>query len=545
MDRGGHPDTDRRERRLLAAIVVATALAGLFLRLRHAFAEPLWLDEAYSVFAAGKGFVFLWRVVPKYETHPPFYYALLRCWELAFGDGLAAVRMFGLVAGMMTPPAIAWAAGAAARMLGWPEWSRARLMFAAFALACLSIPLVEMAREVRPYPLMILDYALALRALLALAARRRAALPLASGAFAGYLIVVELMLWLHNLGQLWAAALGLALLVAFVGRRMTVADWVWLAGGHAAVLLLYLPGLRILLDQAPTWVASTWLTFSFATLWTHLAVLYAVPGWQGVAAGALALLAIVALARSAGEARRLLAMLLLLALVPVLLSLGITLAIAPVFITRTMTPVAVPALLLLAIGATAWRGRAGWIGLVAAAMLAANLFAVGWQARAHGPMQDWYGTVAWLGKRFRPGDAILAYPNEGALPMARALRDKGLDWPVRAIPAEVPAFGQGGWYPTGSRGVVSLPRWRLRQIADEPATRALPTIWLLRLGAESYDRGDVFRAELSRGRHIVRRWRDGPIDVIGLGSGPVPRTRQRRVSKRTLTPPPGPDRNRR
>ncbi|WP_174275168.1 hypothetical protein, partial [Sphingomonas bacterium] len=412
---------------------------------------------------------------------------------------------------------------ACGRWLDWPVRRRRRLGLAAFALASLAIPLVEMSREVRPYPLMILLYAVALRALIALAERSRWRAPLIGRAYAAYLLIVELLLWLHNLGPLWAAALGLALLAAVVRRDLRAADWAWLIGGHALMLLGYAPAFVILLDQAPTWIASTWVTFSWATLWPRLAVLYAVPGWQAAAAAALALLGAAALWR-VPRGRRLLAMLLILALVPVLLSIGLTLAVAPVFITRTMTPVAIPTLILFAIGAAGWRRPTAWIGGAAAAMLLANMAAVDFQARRGGPMQDWYGTLDWLKRHMHRGDQIYAYPNEGALPLVRALRDKHLIWPVRAIPGEVPALDQGGWNPTGSRGVVSLPRDRLRAIAEAPATRAIPTIWLLRLGAEAYDPGDMFLEELGRGRHEVRRWRDGAIDIIGLaqGAGPIP-----------------------
>ena len=40
---------------------------------------------------------------------------------------------------------------------------------------------------------------------------------------------------------------------------MRKADWLWLAGGGAIVLLIWLPALLILLDQAPMWVKATWL----------------------------------------------------------------------------------------------------------------------------------------------------------------------------------------------------------------------------------------------------------------------------------------------
>ncbi|WP_174286317.1 hypothetical protein, partial [Sphingomonas bacterium] len=49
-----------------AALLAAAAIAGLMLRYRGIADEPLWLDEAYSAFAADHGWRFLWRVVPKY-----------------------------------------------------------------------------------------------------------------------------------------------------------------------------------------------------------------------------------------------------------------------------------------------------------------------------------------------------------------------------------------------------------------------------------------------------------------------------------------------
>ncbi len=512
-----------RERRMILWAAVGLAIAGLAARGWHLFTAPLWLDEAYSAYAASKSLHFLWHVVPQYETHPPFYYTLLWVWTRLCGDSLIALRALGLVAGLLTPPAIAWTALACGRWLDWPLQLRRRLALAAFGLACLSIPLVEMTREVRPYPLMILIYAVALRAIVALAERSRWKAPLIGRAYVAYLILTALLLWLHNLGPLWAAALGLALFAAVARRSLKPTDWGWLIAGHLLLLAIYAPAFLILLGQAPTWVKSTWLTFSWTHLTDHLLVLYAVPGWQAIAAFVLMLLGSLALARAPGG-RRLLLVLLILAVVPVALSVLISAAIAPVFITRTMTPVAAPTLLLLAIGASGWRKPRAYLALGVAAMLAANMAAVDVQARMGPPMQDWYGTLTWLKKRFRPGDQIYAYPNEGALPLRYAIRDEGLNWPVRPIPADMPAPDVGGWHPTGSRGVISLPRNRLRAIAQEPQTRAVPTIWLLRLGAETYDPGDMFLEELGRDRHEVRRWRDGAIDIIGLaqGSGPIP-----------------------
>lgn len=521
--------------RPLAWGAAAFLLLGIAVRLWHVFSEPLWLDEAYSAYAADHDFAFLWHVVPRYETHPPFYYSLLRLWVLLFGDGLVALRLPGVIAGLATLALMAVAARAAATLLGWDKRRRWWVLLAALALAAVSTPLVEMTRQVRPYPLMILVYAAALVLLLRLRAAAAERQPIGGRAYLAYLLLLEALLWLHNMGPLFGVAATLTLAVAVLGRTLSRADWAWLIGGHLAVAVAYLPGLHILLGQAPTWASSTWVRLRPDEVFGRIQMLYAVTGFPALAALALAASAVLACRRSPGGGR-LAAMLLLLSVVPVALSLLLSVTIAPVFIARTMTPVAVPGLLLCAIGAAGMAGLWRWAGFGGVLMISMSMGAVDIETRLGGPMQDWVGTVAWLQRWARPGDAVLAYPNEGALPLAYALRDGGPAIPIRPIPAPVPAFADyGGWYPTGSRGVVSLPPARLRAIAADPATQAVPTIWLLRLGRETYDRGDIFLAALHRGRVIVRRWQSGPIEIVGL--------RRLAPAPGVLRSPPAPARN--
>ena len=501
-------------RHLLAFAAALILAAGLWVRAWAIGAEPMWLDEGYSAYAASKGWYFLWHVVPRYETHPPFYYSTLRAWTLIAGDGLVAHRMLGLVCGLATLPLIALVARRLAALAGVP---RGRVMLAALAMAAASPMMVEMTREVRPYPVMILVYTLAMLALMAIAARRAAGLPLAGRAFAAYLACTALMLWLHNLGPFYAGALGLALLCVARVRRMARADWLWLAGGGFLVLAIWLPALFILMDQAPEWVKATWLHFSTVDLPRRATVMFAgTTDDQRIAAAILTLLG-AALPWRARDGRRLLAALLILALLPLALSLIISATVAPIFIIRTMTPLAVPAILLMAMAA-GWRWKPGLlVALGALAWLCASQFALDIRLREH-PRRDWYRTMAWLAPRFQIGDMVFAYPNEGALPFERAVRDKRLFMPTRPIPTAIPSLDAppGSIYVSGSRGVPSLDRAHLRQIVDQPETQAIPTIWLLRLGPWAYDKGDAFLDELSRGRIEVGRYKDGPIDIVGL-----------------------------
>ena len=510
-----------QDRRLRAVAIALLVAIGIGVRTWNLTGEPMWLDEAYSTYAAGHSLSFLWRVVPLYESHPPFYYMLLHLWVLAFGDGLASLRLIGWIAGIATLPVMAWLANEAGSWAGWDAGQRARLRLAAIGLASLSLALVEMTREIRPYPLMILLYAGEIGLILRLARRAERGQPVGGVLLAAYLILLEILIWLHNLGALYGLALTIALAIALPLRRLTPRDWFWLLGGHLLVALFYLPALMILRQQAATWTVHTWLQFSLDWgLLDHLMTLYGVPGWVGLASLFLAGLAVAALART-GNGGRLSMMLLILALLPPTTAILLSITVAPVFVTRIFTATAVPALLLLAFGASA-SGRYRLAGLGAAVLLGASMLGADVQARLGPPMQDWYRTVDWLAARFRPGDQVFAYPNEGKLPLLYALRDKGLDLPIRAIPTDVPALeARHGTHPTGTRGVSSLPAEELHAIAVEPATQAIPTIWLLRLGARTYDPGDVFLHELHRGRYIVRAWQDGPIDIVGLRKLPA------------------------
>ena len=39
-----------------------------------------WLDEAYTVWFAKQSFYDLWFLIPGFESHPPFYYTLVKMW---------------------------------------------------------------------------------------------------------------------------------------------------------------------------------------------------------------------------------------------------------------------------------------------------------------------------------------------------------------------------------------------------------------------------------------------------------------------------------
>ena len=60
--------------------------------------RPLWLDEAYSAWFSAQSWHVLWTDVPTYETHPPFYYSLLKLWRDRLRRDCSRVeKLLGLV----------------------------------------------------------------------------------------------------------------------------------------------------------------------------------------------------------------------------------------------------------------------------------------------------------------------------------------------------------------------------------------------------------------------------------------------------------------
>lgn len=503
-----HPARANGLHTLIGAVIL---IIGAWFRLAGLFRTPLWLDEAYSAYAVENGLRFTWTVVPTYDVHPPLYYTLLGLWSFVAGDSLAALRMLGFVCGLATIGVAALAGRELARAL---ELDERLLAGSAAALVALSPLMIDMSREVRPYPVMILAYAAAIVGMLRVGRAAASEGNVARGPFLLYLAGLALTLWLHNVGPLFGASLTLALVALVAGKVRARREVLLLAGGHVLVAVVYLPGFLILLDQSTTWKASTWLVFRWEGLHWKLAALWGAVGI--VAIVAVLLLLVLGLRRMvAADGARFAAALAIAAVLPAVLAVAVSVTVTPVFLIRTLTPVSIPALLLVAAGVAGARARLRWATIAVLLLLLSQMVIVDLNARRAGPKEDWYSTIRWLGERMRPGDVIYAYPNEGVLPLARAAKDFGLSLPLRPIPTAVPATG-AGWHPTGNRGTVSLPRETLRAVAEEPETRSVPTVWLLRLGPWSYDKGDVFLEELSRDRVVVDRFRSGPIDIVGL-----------------------------
>ncbi len=516
--------TERSERfRAVAPLLLAlaAALCAIGVRAWGLVAPPLWLDEAYSAFAADHGFGFLWHVVPRYETHPPLYYTILHLWSDAFGRSLLARRALGLVCGVGSVAIAGLAADRLGRLTGRDPIARRWLVALVLTLAAFQPLMVDMTKQVRPYPVMTLGYAIGAYALLRLAEDGAARRAPARRWIALFFAAQALVLWLHSLGALFGLSTFLALLVVVPRRGLSRADWAWLVGGQVAAGLVYLPALAILASQAPTWVKSTWLIFEPAGVLDGVSYIYLNWNfWSRLIGLAAAIAGVAMLVRRRGGAR-IAGGLLVLALLPVALSILLSATVTPVFLTRTLSAATVPGLLLIGYGLL-WPGW--WQFAVAPVLLAliAPMISVD-QFHAGKPLQNWYGAIAWLAPRVAAGDRVWVYPNEGALPLAYALRDERRRLPLLSVPAPVPAFASGGFNPSGSRGVVSLYPAQIDRLMATPYAKAPSTIWLIRVVPGLYDPDDAMPDALERSRVTIGEWQDGDIDIVGLRRRDLPR----------------------
>ena len=472
-------------------LAIALSAVAFAVRLIDLNGRPLWLDEAYSAWFSAQSWHVLWTEVPKYETHPPFYYSLLKLWRTVFGGTAVALRSFSMLFGVAAMPLVVAASLELEhqRPTGRPLL---RSGIAAFLAAC-SPMLVLLGQEARPYPLLIFAYALATLGLLRLL-REFGSGP---GDWASWLMLAagaELGLWAHGLGLLYAFCLAGALAPAWLKPPFSRDRLV--RGIVAASLtgILYLPCLLMIVNRAGDWGGHGWLTWS-PVMTLQLLSLYAVPVEVLTIGSAVAALVMILLAKRAAQdglttvgwtADR---ALLLLWWGPPLIAVVVSQLGMPIFLVRTLAGTLIPAYLALA-GVLA-RAQSPRERLALAAALVITLIPSTLQVALRPATESWGEVAAYLQRNVRPGDQVWVYPNDSALP----LREAGASGALRGIPGDYPAIGIKGPIRAGSPAVVSLTSAQAENVARDPALRTVPTLWLVTRQSAVFDtHNDVPRA---------------------------------------------------
>lgn len=485
-----------------SVLIGGLMIVALALRVLGGIGRPLWLDEAYSAWFSARSWHVLWTEVPTYEPHPPFYYSLLKLWRVFTGDGAVALRSFSWLFAMAAIPVVAAAANEIER-----QRPSGRPMLRAGLAACLmavSPMLVLMGAEARPYPLLILAYALAMLAVLRLLREFRDG-PGEMGSWLMLVVGTELGLWAHGLGLIYAACIALALAPAWLQQpdRSKL-----LRGGvaAAAVLLLYSPCLLMMARRAGDW-GTGWLSWD-PGMTLQLLGLYTVPVEVLTISSAIAALIMILLAKRAIDdglkatgwtADR---AVLMLWWGPPLLAILISSVAMPIFLPRTLTPTLVPAYLALA-GAVA-RSMSARERLALSTALAITILPAAAQVALRPATEPWDEVSTYLSAHVRPGDQMWLYPNDSELP----LREAGSRLPMRGIPGDYPATSFKGPIRAGSPAVVSLTAQQADQVAGDPRLGRVPTIWLVTRQSGIFDpAGDVPRAlRASRNAGAEQHW---------------------------------------
>jgi len=86
----------RQHRILLHGALIGILALYVLLRLWRLHAYSLWYDEVFSVLVARSSWKELFWQVLLDRVHPPLFYALLKLWVGAFGDGLGTLRLFSV-----------------------------------------------------------------------------------------------------------------------------------------------------------------------------------------------------------------------------------------------------------------------------------------------------------------------------------------------------------------------------------------------------------------------------------------------------------------
>jgi hypothetical protein len=474
---GGAPLAPRRFWTWCALVCVV----ALLVRVPRLASRSLWLDEAYSAWFSNLPLAELWTRVPLYETHPPFYYTLLKGWRVLFGDGEAALRSMSVVASVATVLLVV-AAPRVARL--GPLAQRVGLLGGLFL--ALNAGSVQFAEEARPYALQAFTAAIAIFCSFMLL---RAGVPRWRWV-AGLALAAGVTMWLHSTGMFVALGIWSGLLLAAgtlpAQRRRGVLLRAAVAGVLA--LMVWLPFLPSFLAQragmarldfwvrfAPGDLPAAWVLAAGGRPLKIVAALLALAGlamlWRRSRAGAWHMLAVLAVA-------------------PVAIALYSYFA-KPIFLPRLFEWLAPPMTVLMALGVFAL--RPAWRKPAVALVVGLSVYAL--QAFYARPTENWRKMVAQLADEARPGDVVVAAPNEVQVAVSYYLEPGRLRAPIVYLPAPFPAPGMARRY-VGNLGAPAVDR------ADVERVRAMLAgyrrVWLVERRMDLYDPRRALRAALAK-----------------------------------------------
>jgi hypothetical protein len=458
--------------RTICAII---CLIALLVRLPTLASRSLWLDEAYSAWFSAVPLEELWTKVPLYETHPPFYYTLLKGWRMLAGSSEAGLRSLSVLASVATVFFMCIAARAA-RLGSLAQ--RIGLLSALFL--ALNAGNVQFAQDARPYALQALTATVAIFcSFMLLAETRSGASRRAWGWTTGLAAAGGLTLWLHDTGIFIALGIwvGLACAVMLQGPGHRREPLLLVGAAGLGALLIWLPFLPMFLKQgAGISRLAFWIKFTPSEL----------PSAWVLAAGGKALKGPAAVLGLAGivylwRRHRYLAwhLVLVLSVAPLTMA-AYSYFVKPIFLARLFEWLAPLMMALMALGAFALRPPLRKIAV--SLVLAVSAWATyRYYCKI---MENWREMVTMIATRAQAGDLILAFPNEVQPSIDYYLDRATVPFEVVYLPRPFPAPGMARRY-VGNLGAPAI------DVSDVKRVSAMlpryQRVWLIERRADLYD----------------------------------------------------------
>ena len=519
--------------------ILAVAIA---MRLPELTSRSFWTDEAYSFWFSSLSWHDLWHVTPQYETHPPFYYSILKLWMGVVGSSEGALRALSVIASVAT---VALATNA-------PRWikpgARAETIgLIAGGLLAINAGSIEYAQQARPYAMqglscagMLLLSCLYLQRLFAFregvgsaatagsttlsttstaavntSARRTESASATRGTLSIWLglgFCGGITLWLHNTSPFIIMANWLAMGVVIVfygeGRRWSL---LWaVVKPLLLALLIWSPCVPILLEESRTVHSAFWAEVSPVMLTWPLTL---AAGGRLATIPILLLLVygVVRLYSTARVSAPLVVHAVIALFLPMALLFTLSYLFKPIFVTRTMAWMMTPIIVLTAAGisfvsAIAWRRHVVLAIVVILSLLGARSYFLK-------PSENLRKIEQTLMQQVRKDDVLLIYPNEVAVGLNYYTHRFHDALPAIQIPADYPALNLPREYLSSNKGEPAVIP------SDIPRIKALidghETVWFARRTAEERGHPDLVLSALIAARGpAVKTWDFGSIDVL-------------------------------
>ncbi len=244
--------------------LVGIVIAGLLLRLWHLTAISLWHDEAFSALLIKYSWGEMMHRIGL-DVHPPMYYIFLRLWSYIFGSSLYSLRGMSVLFGVATIIVVyhfvkyTFANRSAAIMaalfvalnpfqIQYVTEARMYTMGAFFAMAA-ALCLVAALRNQLAY------YNTGTNIVLAQQLKKKFLLN-----YALFVVCSVIIMYTHYYLLFTAAALGVyAILFCLFKFKLQITKWIWVVLSGVAMLVLFVPWLKVFLFQLKQVGAGYWI----------------------------------------------------------------------------------------------------------------------------------------------------------------------------------------------------------------------------------------------------------------------------------------------